>query len=51
MPKLVHKQPIIPGTPTETPPASERLFSDNLSTGFIDAKWLNTTPTEPVVEP
>ena len=48
MPRLVHRPPNIPGVPTETPPASEKLFSDNLSTGFIDTAWLNPQPTEPV---
>jgi hypothetical protein len=49
MPRLVHRPPNVPGVPTENPPASERLFSDNLSTGFIDTAWLNPQPTEPVV--
>jgi hypothetical protein len=48
MPRLVHTPPRIPGQPVDNPEPSQRLFSDNLSTGFIDDKWLNPTPTEPV---
>jgi len=51
MPKLVHTPPRIPGQPTPETEPSQQLISENLSTGFIDDKWLNPPPTEPVVEP
>ena len=50
MPKLVHTPPRIPGQPTPETEPSQQLISENLSTGFIDDKWLNLPPTEPVVE-
>lgn len=48
MPRLVHTPPRVPGKPTDNPEPSQLLLSENLSTGFIDDKWLNPTPTEPV---
>jgi hypothetical protein len=51
MPRLVHTPPNIPGQPSVTTEPSQALISENLSTGFIDEKWKNPPPTEPVVEP